>query len=261
MLRELFQLTWDASLHQGQDTAHSRQLALSSLCFRETDCVLSDSLRKLGALGEKNAWLIQTAIIYHCRPGEATLEEINMQIQDLKQTDELLIQQAAQLLCEAFKHNWPKAWPTLADALAEVREFFAADRIARVAVDDTGALLGWLGGTEMYDGNVWELHPLAVRPDLQGQGIGRALVTDLEAQVAARGATTLWLGTDDENGMTSLADADLYPNVWEHLAHLRNLRRHPFEFYQKLGFVVVGVMPDANGLGKPDIFMAKRVRR
>jgi len=33
----------------------------------------------------------------------------------------------------------------------------------------------------------------------------------------------------------------------------------PFEFYQKCGFVIVGVVPDANGLGKPDILMAKRV--
>jgi hypothetical protein len=28
----------------------------------------------------------------------------------------------------------------------------------------------------------------------------------------------------------------------------------------KVGFVIVGVMPDANGWGKPDIFMAKRVQ-
>ena len=43
------------------------------------------------------------------------------------------------------------------------------------------------------------------------------------------------------------------------LPGLRTWRDHPFEFYQKLGFVIVGVMPDANGLGKPDIFMAKRL--
>jgi aminoglycoside 6'-N-acetyltransferase I len=33
------------------------------------------------------------------------------------------------------------------------------------------------------------------------------------------------------------------------------------EFHQKLGYTVVGVVPDANGPGKPDISMAKRVRK
>jgi len=59
--------------------------------------------------------------------------------------------------------------------------------------------------------------------------------------------------------MTTLGNTDLYPNVVDHIAHIKNLRRHPYEFYQKLGFVIVGVMPDANGWGKPDIIMAKRV--
>ena len=54
---------------------------------------------------------------------------------------------------------------------------------------------------------------------------------------------------------------DLYPNVWEHVRRIRNLGGHPFSFYERLGFVVVGVLPDANGLGKPDILMAKRVSR
>jgi hypothetical protein len=33
--------------------------------------------------------------------------------------------------------------------------------------------------------------------------------------------------------------------------------RHPFEFYRKVGFVIVGLLPDANGYGKPDIFARK----
>jgi aminoglycoside 6'-N-acetyltransferase I len=36
---------------------------------------------------------------------------------------------------------------------------------------------------------------------------------------------------------------------------------HPYEFYQKLGYVIVGVIPDANGPGKPDILMAKSLAR
>jgi aminoglycoside 6'-N-acetyltransferase I len=49
--------------------------------------------------------------------------------------------------------------------------------------------------------------------------------------------------------------------VLGHARRIRNLRRHPYGFYQKLGYVVVGVLPDANGRGRPDIFMAKRVAR
>jgi aminoglycoside 6'-N-acetyltransferase I len=31
--------------------------------------------------------------------------------------------------------------------------------------------------------------------------------------------------------------------------------------YGKVGYYVVGVVPDANGFGKPDILMAKRLDR
>jgi len=43
------------------------------------------------------------------------------------------------------------------------------------------------------------------------------------------------------------------------LARLQETKGHPFRFYQKLGFSVVGVLPDVNGFGKHDILMAKRV--
>lgn len=184
-----------------------------------------------------------------------------MQIIDLQPDDEATIDQTARLLFDSFRENWPNAWPTFEAALAEVQESFQEDRLSRVAVVENGTVLGWIGGIPMqgYDGHTWELHPLVVQPDRQREGIGRALVTDLEALVRERGATTLWLGTDDENNMTSLGGIDLYPDVGEHLARIKNLRGHPYEFYQKLGFVIVGVLPDANGPGKPDIFMAKRV--
>jgi aminoglycoside 6'-N-acetyltransferase I len=183
-----------------------------------------------------------------------------MQITDLHPDDEPALRQAAALLVESFKEHWPEAWPDLESALQEVRESFEADRISRVALDEDGMVLGWIGGIRQYDGNVWELHPLAVRPDRQRQGIGRALVADLEAEVRRQGGLTLWLGSDDEAEMTSLSGVNLYPNVLVHLANLKNLRGHPYEFYQKVGFVVIGVMPDANGPGKPDIYMAKSLR-
>ena len=182
-----------------------------------------------------------------------------MQIIDLspKQTD--LVPQVAALLVEAFRENWPNAWPTLDEALEEVRECCQEGWISRVALSEEGGVLGWIGGRPEYDGNVWELHPLVVSSDAQGQGIGRALVQDFEREVQKRGALTIMLGSDDENNMTSLGGVDLYPDIGSHVKRIRNLRGHPYEFYQKLGFVIVGVIPDANGWGKPDILMAKRV--
>jgi aminoglycoside 6'-N-acetyltransferase I len=170
------------------------------------------------------------------------------------------IDAAAHILTAAFAEHWPGAWATHADALAEVHEALAPDHLCRAAFDADGHVLGWIAGESHYHGQVWELHPLAVRPDMQGRGIGRALVADFEQQVAQRGGVTILLGTDDEANMTSLGGVNLYPHVWQHIASVRNLRRHPYTFYQKCGFVIVGVIPDANGLGKPDILMAKRVQ-
>ena len=177
-----------------------------------------------------------------------------MKIVDLDPENEPFVRQLAELLVDVL----PEGWPTFDQALAEVRESFPDERISRIAVEDD-LVLGWVGGIKEYDGHTWELHPLAVRRDRQRQGIGRALVADLDEQVRARGAHTVMLGTDDERGETSLADVELYPNPLDHLQQLENPGGHPYEFYRKVGYTFVGVIPDANGFGKPDIFMAKRI--
>ena len=74
-----------------------------------------------------------------------------------------------------------------------------------------------------------------------------------------RGGLTIRLGTDDENERTSIGGVDLYPNVLEKIAKIKNFNQHPFEFYRKLGYEITGVIPDAGGFGKPDIMMCKRV--
>ena len=183
----------------------------------------------------------------------------NIRINDLRPHDDNAIQQAATIVVEGFREMAPKAWSSIETALKEVRETLEEGKISRVAVGDTGEVLGFIGGLPEYDGRVWEIHPLVVRPDLQRQGIGRALITDFEDLVRKRGGITVTLGTDDTESMTTLSGVDLYPNVWEHVARIRNLRGHPYEFYQKMGFVITGVVPDANGPGKPDIIMSKRV--
>ena len=182
-----------------------------------------------------------------------------MKIITLSSDNNHLVQQTAQLLVDAFKEHWPDAWPTLEEALEEVHEMLESQRICRVALDEQGNLLGIIGGIPGYDGNVWELHPLAVQPSLQGEGIGRALVADFEEQVRLKGGLTITLGSDDEDNMTSLSNVNLYENLWEKIRDIRNLKNHPFEFYQRMGYVITGVVPDANGKGKPDILMGKKV--
>lgn len=141
----------------------------------------------------------------------------------------------------------------------EVHQALEPEKIALAAIDQNGALLGWIGAINQYDGHGWELHPLVVRPDAQEKGIGSALVAELENQVRQRGGITIYLGTDDEDGMTSLSNTDLYQALPGCLAGVHNFKRHPFEFYQRLGYTITGVIPDANGIGKPDIIMAKRL--
>lgn len=187
--------------------------------------------------------------------------EVCMQIVDLRFAGERAVEEAARLLVDGFRDDWPDAWPDMGAALEEVREALDEGRICRAAVDGDGCVVGWVGAISEYHGHVWELHPLVVRADRRRCGVGRLLVGDLEAQVAARGGVTLLLGSDDESGMTTLANVDLYNGLWQRVAEIRNLRDHPYAFYQRLGFVIVGVIPDANGVGKPDILMAKRVGR
>lgn len=183
---------------------------------------------------------------------------LNMRITSLSD-DHLTVRQVAELLIDGFKDTGSVDWTTLESALDEVRESLGEDRISRIAIDENNNVLGWIGGIKEYGGNVWELHPLVVRRDYRGKGIGRALVEDFEKQVKIRGGVTIRLGADDENNRTSLGGIDLYPDVLHHILQIKNLREHPFEFYQKLGFVITGVIPDANGFGKPDILMTKRV--
>ena len=182
-----------------------------------------------------------------------------MKIISLQKENEDLIQQAAQLLVDSFREHWPEAWPTLQDGLKEIDEMLEIERICLVAIDDENKLLGIIGGIPQYDGNVWELHPLAVQPNIQKQGIGKRLVEDFENQVKERGGLTIILGSDDEDNMTSLSNEDVYDNLYEKIKNIQNFKGHPFEFYQKMGYIITGIVPDANGISKPDILMAKRV--
>lgn len=183
---------------------------------------------------------------------------IQPRIVDITTEDADLVEQAAAVLVAGFREMAPDTWPTLELAREEMAECLEEGRLVRAALAEDGRVLGWIGGRYSY-GRVWELHPLVVDPAQWERGIGRALVEDLEKLVAERGGLTLMLGSDDETDSTSLSGVELYPDVWRYIPTIRSLHRHPYEFYQKLGYVIIGLVPDANGWGKPDILMAKRV--
>lgn len=193
-----------------------------------------------------------------------------MKMVDMHTLNDAQREQAAQMLHDEM----PAGWPTMDDARQEVhcwlesqavfaeldqkfRGDYAHEYIAALEGDE---VLGWCGILPSYDGRVWELHPLVVRHDQQRKGIGTAIVRALEDLARARGGLTLWLGADDEadEGETSLGNADLYDDLPRRLRSFEP-GTHPSAFYLKLGFQLIGVMPDANGPGKPDIFMAKRI--
>ncbi len=82
----------------------------------------------------------------------------------------------------------------------------------------------------------------------------------LEERAAAAGILTIMLGTDDQFGGTNLSGRDLYPDIPGAIAGIsQTTAGHPYAFYARLGYVVVGLVPDANGPGLPDVLMAKRI--
>lgn len=164
----------------------------------------------------------------------------------------------AQVLIDAFA-GLSASWRTVEDAREEVQDALESDDEggAWVALSE-GHVAGWVGCWSRY-GQVWELHPLAIAPPAQGRGLGRALVAKAEQVARDGGGATLVVGADDETGTTSLFGIELYPDPVGALRLLEASERHPLGFYQACGFVVCGVTPDANGPGRPDLHLCKRI--
>lgn len=180
-----------------------------------------------------------------------------MQLIDLRQADGRQRRAAAAILRRALAHA-PSAWHDDAAAAAEVATFVDnPNRLALLALAN-GRVRGWIGAIR-HSEHAWEMHPLVVDPDCQGQVWGRRLVHGLEAAARAAGVVTIWLGTDDDFGGTSIYGQNLYPDVLAHLQHLHVTSGHPLAFYMRLGYAVTGVLPDVNGPGRHDIIMAKRL--
>ncbi len=181
-----------------------------------------------------------------------------MRIVDLDLSDERRVGQTAATLAAAFPgETHPGGWAHLPDAMAEVRESLAPGRLSLVAVEGD-VVAGWVGGIRHYQGFTWELHPLAVHPEWQRRGVGRALVLALEGRVRAAGGHNVWLTTDDDTGATTIAGRDLYPDVLASLATMR-AGDGRISFYLRLGYTLTGAVPDAYAPGHHELVFSKRL--
>lgn len=169
-----------------------------------------------------------------------------------------MIARLEDLLYQSFREQSPDWLSSVEAARDVVLESLEPGRLSRVLVEAEHPV-AWASAVHQY-GYVWELHPLVVAPSHRRRGIGRRLVQDLERLVAARGAMTLQLGTSDETHRTNAFGVDLYRDTAGAIAQLTALKEHPLDFYRAVGFTVIGLVPDAEGPGKPTILMAKRVR-
>ncbi len=159
---------------------------------------------------------------------------------------------------EILTNSLPRGWKNLEEAMREIQERLIPENILLCALIEE-EVVGWAGMlAPEYDGRVFELHPLAVKEKYRGQGIGEKLVTALESIAKEKGGLTLWAGSDDdsEEGETSFANINLYENLPDKMTKFK-AGHHPGGFYLKIGFTLVGVLPNASGPGKPDLFFAK----
>lgn len=128
-----------------------------------------------------------------------------------------------------------------------------------IAAIEEDVLIGFVGAIPQYGITAWELHPLVVSEAYRLNGVGTKLCIELEHILRKKGCLTIYLGSDDETSSTSLSHTNLFEDTFQKIENIKNLKNHPFEFYQRIGYKIVGVIPDANGIGKPDIWLAKGI--
>src|SRR5260221_51762 len=120
--------------------------------------------------------------------------------------------------------------PTPAAAREEIEDAFGPHQTSRVVLAADGAPLAWIAASPSW-GRVWELHPLLVAVTAQRRGLGRRLVDAIERHAAAAGALTMWVGTSDTTGATSLSNVDLYTDPLRALATIVARAPHSISFW------------------------------
>ena len=181
-----------------------------------------------------------------------------MQIAAPDASDTKLVDALSRLTYDSARSHNPSWLPTLQDAAETVQDALSPKTVCRVLMDGEKPI-GWVAATPQEHG-VWELHPLLVAPAHQRKGHGKALVAEIERLALAQGARTMILSTADAVRATTLGGIDLFVNPLAALADIDvtdSKAGHAYQFWVKVGYSLVGVLPDAEGPGIPSIQCAK----
>jgi aminoglycoside 6'-N-acetyltransferase I len=174
-------------------------------------------------------------------------------------------EQAVKVLLEAFPAD--EMWPDLDEKIAlKTVEFCISNKNICIGMKVGNDLAGWVCIRPKYvkikNEETWELHPLVISPRYKGKGYGKILMEEIEKIAQEKNIIGIILSSGDEANKTSLSEKEISGiNILEEIKNIRNYKNHPYEFYQKCGYSIIGIVPNAYGLKKTDIWLWKDIRK
>lgn len=184
----------------------------------------------------------------------------SFQILEIPVDDLTKLTAIAKLSTVAAQQHSPDWLATVSDALQELRRCIIPENLSRMVLHERHPV-GWISAFPVNN-SVWEIHPLLVDPSAHGKGVGSLLVKEVEKILTVRRVRTIQLSTSDATNATTLSGKDLYVDPLGELQKLDvtdSKVGHACQFWIRARYKVVGVLPDAEGMGIPSICFAKRL--
>lgn len=171
--------------------------------------------------------------------------------------DELRLDEAAYVLYRAAS-RFSSALPTPEAALGELLDVSrTTDAITFVALNLAGEVCGLASASPYRSSAMLRMQLLVVDPPFQRRGVGRTLLRTVEEAGRELGMSTLMIALDDEAGLTPLAGRSLFPDPLAPMTKFVPPAAHPSTFLKRMGYALTGVLPEAAGPGRPELWFAR----